>query len=153
MGYYFIYRLQLSQIKKEIKTEMLAQIPDSSLEVVVLEEHIDAIQWKDDDKEFSLNDEMYDVVSVKKVNGKTLLYCINDKNEKQLLVNFIKGMKADASNGKSGKSNIKFQYTDFTVISLEKNNSNIIYVNHKFSGYNSVLCTTIKEINAPPPRA
>ena len=65
----------------------------TSFEVFISEEHGNNMQWKDDGKEFTLNGEMYDVAKVKKVNGKTVLYCVNDKKEKELLSNFIKAIK------------------------------------------------------------
>jgi hypothetical protein len=135
-----------------MKAQLFAKLPESSLEIIVAEETKN-IQWQDDGKEFSLNGEMFDVTKIKKENGKTVLYCINDKKEKELLQNFAKAMKADAANGKSGKLGIKFQFTDYIITSVEKPGGQISRIGTKFTVYNSALSFTIKEITAPPPRA
>ena len=89
MGYYFIYQYQLRQVKREMKAQLFAQLPETSFKVIIAENHTN-LQWQDDDgKEFTLNGEMYDVAKIKKKNGKTELYCLLDKKEKELLKNFL----------------------------------------------------------------
>lgn len=151
MGYYIIYRFQLRQIKREMKAQIFAQLPKSSFQLIIAEDH-NTIAWKDDGKEFMLNGEMFDVAKIKKENGKTILYCINDKKENELLRDFVKAMKNDASKNKSGKSSIKFQYTDFTINSTEYNEGAISLPAYIFTLFSSSLSTVHKEINAPPPR-
>ena len=46
------------------------------------------IYWEEKGKEFMFKGEMYDVVKTKTVNGKVMLYCINDKKEKALVDNY-----------------------------------------------------------------
>ncbi len=151
MGYYVIYRFQLRQIKREMKAQLFARLPESSFQLIIAEDN-HTIEWKDDGKEFSLNGEMYDVAKIKKENGKTVLYCINDKKENELLRDFVKAMKNDASKNKSGKSSIKFQYTDFTINSPEHNAGTVSLPAYTFNLFSSSLSTVHKEINAPPPR-
>jgi hypothetical protein len=153
LGYYFIYHFQQIQVKREIKTKIFAALSESAFEIFIAEENIDAIKWEEDGKEFSLHGELYDVAKIKKINGKTLLYCVNDKKEKELLNNFIKAIKASTNNGKSGKHTLKFQLTDYTIIPIEKNAEVRLLCNQKFICYNSSLHTAITEINTPPPKA
>jgi hypothetical protein len=80
------------------------------------------------------------------------LYCINDKKEKILFQNFAKALKNDLSKNKSGKSSIKFQYTDFTINAPEYNSGAISLPAYTFTHFSSSLSTVHKEINAPPPR-
>lgn len=135
-----------------MKADLFTRLPESSFQLIIAEDN-NAIEWKDDEKEFNLNGEMYDVAKIKKENGKTVLYCINDKKENELLQNFVKAMKNDASNGKSGKSSIKFQFTDFTINATEHNAAAISLPAYKFGLFSSALCAVDKEINAPPPKA
>jgi hypothetical protein len=150
-GYYFIYKYQLRQAKREMKAELFAKLPESSFELFIAEDN-NTIVWKEDGKEFSLGGEMYDVAKIKKENGKTILYCINDKKEKILFQNFAKALKNDLSKNKSGKSSIKFQYTDFTINAPEYNSGAISLPAYTFTLFSSSLSTVHKEINAPPPR-
>jgi hypothetical protein len=46
VGYYFIYTIHQYIIKEEMERELLAYIPDSSLEVFVAEQYGDKIVWK-----------------------------------------------------------------------------------------------------------
>jgi hypothetical protein len=125
----------------------------TSFEVFIAEEHGNNMQWKDDGKEFILNGEMYDVAKIEKVNGKTVLHCVNDKKEKELLSNFIKAIKAGAHNGKSGKHSLKFQLTDYTITPIDKSAEFRLLPDQKFVNYTSSLYTAVSEITTPPPRA
>ena len=136
-----------------MKTQLFAQLPETSFKVIIAENHTN-LQWQDDDgKEFVLNGEMYDVAKIKKKNGKTELYCLLDKKEKELLKNFAKAMKSESSNGKSGKSSVKFQLPDYIAQPQEKTAGITCLSIHTYATYNSALSCAVKEINAPPPRA
>ena len=90
---------------------MLTRIPESSLEVIVAEELGDKILWQEVNKEFSIDGALYDVARIKKSEGKTFLYCIKDKQEKQLLDNLAKAVNANHGN-KQEKNSIKSLLTD-----------------------------------------
>ena len=49
-----------------MERELLAYIPDSSLEVFVAEEYGDKIVWEEENKEFSIEGVLYDVARIKK---------------------------------------------------------------------------------------
>jgi hypothetical protein len=152
VGYYFIYRFQQHLLKEEMEAQLFANIPENDLEVFDLDENKSSINWEEEGKEFSLNGELYDVAKIKKVNGKILLYCLNDKKEKQLLQHFTKAVKNDSNNSKSGKHSIKFQFSDFTVTSIEKANNLSILLVKKTIVFNAPLLTSVREIKAPPPK-
>lgn len=135
-----------------MKAQIFSQLPESSFEVIIAEEN-KTLAWKDNGREFSLNGEMYDVAKIKIENGKTVIYCINDTKETTLLANFIKAMKNDASNSKSGKSSLKLQFADYTINALDINTAAAgIYSSGKFSIFNSTLYLISQETDAPPPR-
>lgn len=136
-----------------MKAQIINQLPESSFEVIIAEEN-NTLVWKDNGKEFSLNGEMYDVAKIKIENGKTVIYCINDTKETRLLENFIKAMKNDASNSKSGKSNLKLQFAYYIINTLDINTAAAsIYSSGEFTIFNSALYLISQETDAPPPRA
>jgi hypothetical protein len=139
-------------IKEEVKRELLAGMPDAALEIIIMEDQGAALKWEETGKEFSLNGAMYDVARVKKSNGKTLLYCLNDKNEKQLLKKLALAIKSSNSrNNKSEKQTIKFQLSVFVAQQNQPAFSNLP-VKPLYTWANTRFSSTCREINDPPPR-
>jgi len=151
VGYYFIYTVHQYIIKEEMEKEMLTRIPESSLEVIVAEELGDKILWQEDNKEFSIDGVLYDVARIKKSEGKTFLYCINDKQEKQLLDDLAKAVNANHGN-KQEKNTIKSLLADLVCINDEEQ-STIFSVPSTYSLFNVTLVSSFEEINSPPPKA
>ena len=151
VGYYFIYTIQQYIIKEQIEKELLANIPDSSLEVINAEQFADKIEWNENEKEFSLDGVLYDVVRIKSSEGKTFLYCINDKQEKQLLDNLAKAVNANHGN-KQEKNNIKSLLLDLVCMNDEEE-SKSFSVPSTYSIFNVTLVSSFEEISIPPPKA
>ena len=151
VGYYFIYTVHQFILKEEIERELLAHIPESSLEVFVAEELGDKIVWEEENKEFSIEGVLYDVARIKRSDGKTFLYCINDKQEKQLLDGLSKAVNANHGN-KQEKNSIKSLLTDLVCMNDEEQPT-IFSVPSSYSRFNVVLVSSFEEINIPPPKA
>jgi len=151
VGYYFIYTIHQYIIKEEMERELLAYIPDSSLEVFVAEEFGDKIVWEEENKEFSIEGVLYDVAPIKKNDGQTFLYCINDKQEKQLLDGLTKAVNANHGN-KQEKNSIKSLLADLVCMNDEEQ-STIFSVPSTYSLFNVTLISSFEEINIPPPKA
>ena len=134
-----------------MERELLAYIPDSSLEVFVAEEFGDRIVWKEENKEFSIEGVLYDVARIKKIDGKTFLFCINDKQEKQLLDGLAKAVNANHGN-KQEKNNIKYLLVDLVCMNDEEQ-STIFSVPSTYSLFNVTLVSSFEEIYSPPPKA
>ena len=150
VGYYFIYTVHQFILKEEIERELLAHIPESSLEVFVAEELGDKIVWEEENKEFSIEGVLYDVARIKKSDGKTFLYCINDKQEKQLLDGLAKAVNANHGN-KQEKNNIKSLLVDLVCMNNEEQ-STFLSVPSIYSRFNVILVSSFEEINIPPPK-
>jgi len=151
VGYYFIYTVHQFFLKEEIERELLAHIPESSLEVFVAEELGDKIVWEEENKEFSIEGILYDVARIKKTEGKTFLYCINDKSEKQLLDGLAKAVNANHGN-KQEKNNIKSLLVDLVCMNNEEQ-STFLSIPSIYSRFNVILVSSFEEINIPPPKA
>jgi hypothetical protein len=151
LGYYFLHSLQQYQVRKEIKHALLANIPESELEVISSNNQLD---WEEDGKEFYYQGRMYDVVSMKVLHGKTFYYCINDTKEKQLLDHLVKVVKSSREDSKrtSGKNVIKYMVTDSE---LPNNEIPVVYFISKpqFASFTAQLSSSYYEVIPQPPRA
>ena len=134
-----------------MEREMLTLIPESSLEVFVEEELGDKIIWEEENKEFSIEGVLYDVARIKKTEGKTFLYCINDKKEKQLLDGLAKAVNANNSS-KQEKNSMKSLLIDLACMNNEEEPT-IFSVPSTYSCFNVTLVSSFEEINIPPPKA
>lgn len=134
-----------------MEKEVLARIPDSSLEVIVAEELGDKILWQEENKEFSIDGVLYDVVRIKRSEGKTFLYCINDKQEKKLLDDLAKAVNENHGN-KQEKNSLKSLLADLISMNDEEH-STIFSVPLTYSRFNVTLVSSFEEINSPPPKA
>jgi len=151
VGYYFVYTIHQHIIKEEIERELLTNIPESSLEVVIAENWNNKLEWEEKDKEFSLNGEMYDVARIEIKDGKTHLYCINDKKEKELLDNLVQAVNKN-HDSKKERNNVKPVLTDLIIISPVE--SEKIFSDSSPYGSLSVSpISSFKEIKSPPPKA
>jgi len=151
VGYYFIYTIHQYIIKEEMERELLAYIPDSSLEVFVAEEFGDRIVWEEENKEFSIEGVLYDVARIKKNHGKTFLYCINDKQEKQLLDGLAKAVNANHGT-KQENNTIKSLLVDLVCMNDDEG-PGIFSVPFTYSCFYVDLVSSFEEINIPPPKA
>ena len=134
-----------------MEREMLTLIPESSLNVFVAEELGDKIVWEEANKEFSFEGTLYDVARIKKTDGKTFLYCINDKQEKQVLDNLAKAVNANHGT-KQEKNSMKSLLVDLVCMNDEEQ-STIFSVPSTYSLFNVTVISSFEEINIPPPKA
>ena len=138
-----------------MEKELLAKIPESSLEVIVAEQYGNKIVWEEKNKEFSIDGVLYDVANIKQVGGKTYLYCINDKKEKELLDNLVKIVRSanDNNSNKQSGNSIKFQFPDLIADRNEIEPSVLVPINPQHISSNVDLVTSVKEVSSPPPKA
>jgi hypothetical protein len=149
-GYYFIYSVHQHFIKEEIEQQLLARIPESSLEIIVADQVENKIVWKEKGKEFSLDGVMYDIARVKRSHGKTLLYCINDKKERQLLDDLANAVRNN-HNSKQERNNVKCPISDFYFVGAAQE-LNIVSKPSAYFYFNETPVTSFEDVNIQPPR-
>ena len=126
-------------------------MPDVSLEIIIAEDYGSQIEWEKRNKEFSLKGVMYDVARIKKSEGKTYLYCINDKKEKQLLDDLVKAVNKNQNN-KQSRNTIKSMLPDIIgKIDVEAFSPDA--ESHKYALISESPVSSFKKINVPPPKA
>jgi hypothetical protein len=151
VGYYLFYMFQQYQIKEAVKHELVAKLPESSMEIIDANAYKNDIEWEEEDREFYLHGQMYDVAFIKIINGKKLIYCLNDSKEENLLKSFANAVNSGNEQNSSNKHHIiKFQPSDYVILSQHtiKINEPVLvkYINHT-----DALITNITEVFTPPP--
>ena len=93
-GFWIAFKIEQNQIyaqvKKEIKKALKNTVPSDELygfNVLNGKDLPENATWVKPEKEFRLNGNMYDIVRRENNNGRSVLYCINDKQEKALFAN------------------------------------------------------------------
>ncbi len=156
VGYYFFYVQQRSVVQDEMKEQLLSQPSENLYQVIILEDNLASITWEEKDKEFYLHDMLYDVASIKKVNGKTRLYCLNDQKEEQLVKNMAKLVMSgndNTINGKETKHSIKFQLNDFVVHTTDRLSYTAGIPQQEYVYFDASLFSTTQPVHTHPPQA
>lgn len=107
--------------------------------------------WEEEGEEFRYNQELYDVVSIEKKEGKIIITCLkdNDENTLEKQLNEIHNL---SKNNSSKPTHIGVKI--FSLFYLQQNNINELLENHNLISmplFSSVLITRFVEILQPPP--
>ena len=132
---------------------MLNTIPETSLYTIDADTNKNNIEWEEEGKEFYLHGQLYDVATIKNVNGKILIYCLNDKKEEQLLKDLSKVVTTgndQTGSGRHGQHTVKFQLPDYMLFS-ENIATTSQAVKQKYFGNAVALVSIITDVNTPPP--
>lgn len=152
VGYYILTSYQQYQVKKEVKRQLLASsLHESEMDIFVLQEFNDKLQWEEEGREFYFEGEMYDVVRTKEQNGKTVLYCLKDKKEKELLDHLVKLVKDNRKNSRSGKT-IKIPVNTYEAPVTDIKLGLTLQHKQQYVCFASPLFSSVKEIHGPPPK-
>ncbi len=90
-GSYILFRYQQLAVQKEIKAQIRLNLPDKSLTVIVIPlSGLPGLQWIRENKEFTYQGKLFDVVRTSVSENQTRFYCINDKKESQLIKDYTK---------------------------------------------------------------
>lgn len=149
LGYYLLHSLQQYQARQEIKHALRASIPESSLEIISATD--DQLQWQEAGKEFYYRGQLYDVVNIKVLHGKTFYYCINDTKEKQLLENLAKIVKSSREDG-NRKNIVKYQLTD-TELPNNETTLPLFFSKPLYTPFTPHLTFSDLEVIPQPPRS
>ena len=152
VGYYFVLRYSQEKQKEAVKKEILGTLKLQDLEAVSVNDH-PAILWEEEGKEFLLNGEMYDVVKSSTVNGKQILYCINDKKEKTLIDRYNTITNNNSSADKKGKNNIGNASNLFFSEIKKNTQQEFVLLSRPFTSFDTRLTSVEMDTFSPPPRA
>ncbi len=153
VGYYFVSRHYQALQKEVIKEKILSQLKEEELKIISASDNHQQIYWEEEGKEFLFKGEMYDVVKTKIVNGKVMLYCINDKKERELVDNYNLITKHNSSSDKKGKNTIDNSFNLFVYQDEKTGESCVTYLPNNFSSINFNLPENLIDNISPPPKA
>ena len=155
-GYYPVFLFLQNNIKKEIKSRIKLAVPDSELQLIIVNEsNIAQVKWFDKN-EFLLDGNLYDVVRIENnKQGEPVYYCINDKQEMKLFTNLgklIQNAFDGKTNNKKNQSPVKNLVKDYLP------NSSITFYNFpvqdiRFELYAEKEEVDFSGISSPPPQA
>jgi len=154
VGYYFIYAYQQHELREAMWFEQLQQAPENTLEAIDLTANQDQIQWEEAGREFYLHGQLYDVAYIKSVNGKPVIYCLNDNKEETFrrgLSKLVSGKANQNDNNGQQHSGFKFQLGD-CIISIDNDDIPAkTAARQKQPVYADVLPVGFTTISTPPP--
>lgn len=153
-GYYVYYAAQRNAARQEMKEQLETGIPQNALVQIVLEDN--SLKWVEPGREFYLDGKLFDVASVSKQGEKTLLNCVSDNKESDVMQGLAKFLKAGTDTNTDGKTSghlLKFLLSDYIVQSHEKLFLSVQLTGLRHAIYDAVIHSVVTEVNAPPPRA
>ena len=115
VGYYAVMRHTQEAHREFIKEQLHNNLKEDEMELISLTDNANQIYWMEDGKEFLYKGEMYDVVKSKTIAGKTILYCVNDKKEKELIDNYNNVTKNNSTKDKKAKGTVEPSSTLFVL--------------------------------------
>lgn len=153
-GYRIIFAFRQYQIREEVKQQLLASLPETALDIVDAGNNKEAIDWEEEGREFYLHGQIYDVAFTKNVNGRILIYCLNDKREDKLLKDLNKLLYGNTNKPGSNhpaQQEIKFQSPDFILLAAEPAALLQQQAEQKYFYRAEKLTSAITELITPPP--
>ena len=103
-GYRLMYSLGILFAKQEAK-ECMVEKKAETQKITLTASEYQSLQWTEDNKEFSLNNEMYDVVSIQKSGDSYIINVYSDDKETQWTANYHDFEKQIYHSDQSSKSN------------------------------------------------
>lgn len=152
VGYYAVKRFTQEAHREFIKELLHNKLKDDEMEVISLTDNTEKIYWQEEGKEFLYKGELYDVVKIKTFSGKTMLYCINDKKEKELIDKYNTVTKNNSAKDKKAKGNVQPTTMPFV---LQQNSTDLVRLYGPFKQYSlfiSPLTTGITDRLLRPPK-
>lgn len=157
VGYYVFFKVVQHQIKSEIKKEIKLNLNSSELTVIKFPlSEIRNIHWLEKGKEFSYDNQMFDVVRRTSNDGIITFYCINDKQEKKLFENLEEQILKQIEQNKNSKKNSSKKGSDqqIKIYFFEAISFCIIpkFSAIEFNPYNEQYTSVLISIKTPPPQ-
>ena len=93
------HSVQTHQWKESVERRIRQGIPNyQANEMYVSDADFPNLDWRENKKEFVLDNQFYDVISIQKVYGGNIVKCLEDKQEKKMVEKYMK-MHHDENQG------------------------------------------------------
>jgi hypothetical protein len=152
MGYHFIFRMRINEAKKEMTARLLAQNSSELTQFQLTPEKMSALQWENE-KEFALDGQMYDVVEIKSGSGIVSLKCIPDHKETALLEQYIKTDTSSGSEKQPWLPLLQLATAQFISSSIDCFFPLSFDIDNNFPSLSVNTSSVFFPVQVPPPRA
>jgi hypothetical protein len=154
-GYFFIFRLEQSVLKKETIQHIQFQHLEGQLKVIAFRNaDLKNVEWMEQGEEMRYKGKLYDIARILKTADSTVYYCQSDEHEDQLYIQLDDHIKNHVLQSTSKKSSKKTAPKSFELYFLNKSSFSFtrysIPIRIQTDFLNAYLPVYI-ELNAPPP--
>lgn len=128
--------------------------PEALTSIIVTAENKSLLLWLDE-REFSYNGTMYDIVHIENISGnKTIYHCLTDKQETKLIAEYSQNLKKNQKNKNSNNNPLKLFKFHQQIEPLTPPVSNLFDTNKMANNYyyTNGYHTRSLEISSPPPQ-
>jgi hypothetical protein len=116
-GYIFVFEIQKHEIRREIKQQIKAGVPETELVLLkILEGKPNPAFQRVDEHEFRYDGKMYDIVRQKSHGDTTWYYCLADEKETQLFAHLEELAKRDMSQNSERQQRIERLLSLFALL-------------------------------------
>jgi hypothetical protein len=156
-GYHLYFNILQQNIKSTVKKTIHFNLSEKVTEHFVFSlantNASEMPEWEGEN-EFSLNGEMYDVVSMKKENSMLYVSCISDKKENELINSYknIAGKDFGGPSKNRAALILKLAYSLFTNASNIENHVKPQSIKVQWLNYTSFLYNSTIDVLTPPPQ-
>ncbi|CAN5570908.1 hypothetical protein BH10BAC1_BH10BAC1_07590 [soil metagenome] len=136
VGYYFVFKLNQSCIKQEVKTHLKHNLSDDKLTIIiVLKSDLKKVEWLEDGKEMRYDNNLYDVVKKTESESSVTFYCIDDDQETQLFADLDNHIQTYITNNSQKDTHskklidhlIKLYFIQLPVLKFNKTENEMDY--------------------------
>lgn len=154
LGYHGFFTWQQALVREEAAENTEREAASQHLIAISWDDNKNDISWKEEGKEFYLENNLYDLAKLEVRDGKTYLLCYNDTKEKTILSNIAKTIHAGHNDtGKSAKHTLKFEMPEFLAARINPLKSFSINRELAYPPHSARLNTAPCEVLSPPPQA
>jgi hypothetical protein len=155
IGYYLVMLTVQYELKERMEHEILQKAKNEDLVIISLSDNGDKIYWEDKDEknEFSFKGQMYDIVKTDTVNGRVLLYCLNDKKEQQLIDRYNSITKNNSAEDKKATKDFDTSITLFIWENIDSEPSFSFKTPRQCYFFDSRLAKGVPNNTVPPPKS
>lgn len=151
MGYHFIFRMRISEAKKEMRSRLLARNSPEITQFDLSLDKMEDLEWENSN-EFRLNGQMYDVIEMKTSNGLVTLKCIPDHKETALVEQYIKTNQTPNSEKQPWVALLQLASAPFIVPSMTTPFPFVEVIGRCYAVFRAKLFSRAFPIPTPPPR-
>ena len=151
IGYFVKLHNEQLERKASVKNQFCKNISEELLTVIDFTTNKQKIFWEEEGKEFFYNGEMFDIIKTKNIAGKVMLFCLNDKKEKELIEKYYNITENNSSKDKKAKTTVEPSFSIFILQSTKTSSVQLYSPVKQYGLFVSPLAAGISNQLLQPP--